>query len=454
MIEPHPAYVELLDLACHKKSKNPDAKKLHYLNDGFFLDLLTWYHLAWLGHSVKQSPLAMELMAQGNGFSIKQRHALLHLMSELFSGLIPRYKALADKDQIELSFTPYAHPIMPLLIDLESMHCALPESPMPKYAAYPKGSERAHWHLQHGIDVFKKYFGKKPQGTWLSEGSISEEAIAMLPAFNLKWTASGEGVWHNSYSLSELDHNNPSARHGLFGPHQLDNTNTHIFFRDDGLSDLIGFEYQDWHADDAVADFMQHLSNIASYLGDKAGEHVVSVILDGENAWEYYPNNAFHFIGALYEQLSKSDIVEVTTFSEAVHCCPVRTLPRLCAGSWVYGSFSTWIGEQGKNIGWEKLIEAKQTYDRVIESEDLNKEQIEKAGMQLAICEGSDWFWWFGDYNPSGSVRDFDTLFRQQLRNLYTLLQQPIPDDLYEPISGGSSDSVANAGTMRRGQDH
>jgi len=177
---------------------------------------------------------------------------------------------------------------------------------------------------------------------------------------------------------------------------------------------------------------------------------VVSVILDGENAWEYYPDNAFHFLGALYDHLSDSEQVNTITFSEALEVCPPQPLPALCPGSWVYGSFSTWIGEADKNRAWELLIEAKQTYDRVVTDKRFDAARLWQLERQLAICEGSDWFWWFGDYNPADSVSDFDRLFRLQLTNLYELLGEPAPPSLAQPISvgGGRAD---NAGTMRRG---
>jgi alpha-amylase/alpha-mannosidase (GH57 family) len=189
-----------------------------------------------------------------------------------------------------------------------------------------------------------------------------------------------------------------------------------MFFRDDGLSDLIGFEYQQWDAVDAAGDFIKHLGNIATFLGDQPGEHVVSVILDGENAWEYYPDNAFHFLGALYERLAASDSVNLLTFSEALDCCPAEPLPKLCAGSWVYGSFSTWIGDPDKNRAWDLLIDAKRVYDRALASKRFGRKQLHRLERQLAICEGSDWFWWFGDYNPADSVSDFDRLYRRQLK--------------------------------------
>jgi alpha-amylase/alpha-mannosidase (GH57 family) len=450
MIDTHASFRELFEMVMSLDGKHVDQTRLGYMNDQFFLDLLSWYHLTWLGHSLKQLPHVQRLLERGNGFTTAIRRDLLQVMCDAFDGLIERYARLAREGQIELSMTPYGHPIVPLLIDLGSMHDALPEAEGPRADAYPGGLERARWHMREGLRVFEHYLGCRPSGVWLSEGGVSTDALKLLDEFGFSWSASGEGVWNNSRYLSGLPANGDEARRSLFCAHQVADCQTRMFFRDDGLSDMIGFEYQQWNAADAAANFGQHIENIAEYLGDDCHEHVVSVVLDGENAWEYYPDNAFHFLGALYDQLSGNPRLQTLTFSEALEKCPPEKLPSLCPGSWVYGSFSTWIGDPDKNLGWDMLIEAKQVYDRVVRTQDISGERLAHLERQLAICEGSDWFWWFGDYNPSDSVSDFDRLYRQQLLNLYRLLDEPPPANLSSPVSTGGG-AAENAGTMRRG---
>jgi alpha-amylase/alpha-mannosidase (GH57 family) len=249
--------------------------------------------------------------------------------------------------------------------------------------------------------------------------------------------------------LSEHDPEKINSKRALFHPHILKGYKPKLFFRDDGLSDLIGFEYSKMNSVDAANDLVNHLVNIADFLGDSANRHVVSVILDGENAWEYYPHNGYYFLDHLYQTLSNHHLVRATTFSQLTDKINTHELESLCAGSWVYGSFSTWIGEPDKNRAWDRLIEAKQAYDEVMLDGKLNDEEAALAVRQLAICEGSDWFWWFGEKNASESVNDFDHLFRAQLKNLYTLLKLEIPANLDEPLSVGGGDSE-NAGTMVR----
>src|SRR3569623_2949300 len=266
---------------------------------------------------------------------------------------------------------------------------------------------------------------------------------------NFAWTASGEGVWRNSCDKSGCPPEQTQTKRALCSPAQVDGCKTRGFFRDDGLADLIGFKYSDWHADDAVGDFVQLLENIATFFGKDANRHVVSVILDGENAWEYFPDNGHHFLNSLYAALSNHPTLKVGTFAEQVAHIPPKPMKRLAAGSWVYGSFSTWIGSDDKNRGWDYLVAAKQAYDSVVATGKLNADQLALATRQLAVCEGSDWFWWFGDYNPASSVSDFEQLYRTQLRELYRLLGVAPPAQLDVPLSSGGG-WAKYAGTMRR----
>jgi len=453
MIQPYPAFHHLLLMIGVADDVGGDSIGLPglmgYLSEQYFLDLLTWYHLVWLGHSLRELPLVERLMAQEKHYSAADRHELLYLMQQCMAGLIPRYRALAQRGQIELSMTPYGHPIVPLLNDFSNLRDAMPDALVPDAASYPGGAARSTWHLQHGVEVFERHFGMKPTGVWLSEGGVSEDALAQLDKMGFAWTASGEGVWRNSCAKSGCPPEQVQTKRALFSPAQVDGFRTRVFFRDDGLSDLIGFKYSDWHADDAVGDFIRHLENIAALFGKEANQQVVSIILDGENAWEYYPDNGHHFLTSLYTALAGRTTLKVGTFAEQAAHLPSIPMKRLAAGSWVYGSFSTWIGSDDKNRGWDYLVAAKQAYDSVVAAGKLSADQLAQATRQLAVCEGSDWFWWFGDYNPASSVSDFEQLYRTQLRELYRLLGVAPPALLDVPLSSGGG-WAENAGTMRR----
>ncbi|MNN30633.1 Glycosyl hydrolase family 57 [compost metagenome] len=219
-----------------------------------------------------------------------------------------------------------------------------------------------------------------------------------------------------------------------------------LFFRDERLSDLIGFEYEKWHGRDAAA----HFVNEANALHQADPHRLIPVFLDGENAWEYYPYNGWYFFNNLYAALEQSDTIRTVTLSQAAAAHRDRRvrLPRLTAGSWVFGTLSTWIGSPDKNHAWELLCTAKQCTDRILDSGRLSAERQAQVLRCLSGCESSDWFWWLGDYNSPQSVASFDLLFRDNLKALYRLLELPVPASLEHPIShGGTSDG---AGTMRR----
>ena len=421
---------------------------LAYYSDQYISDMLVWYHLAWLAENVRMTDQRIEsLMTKEKHFTVHDRHTLVEIIYELISGVIERYKKLALAGRIELSMTPYAHPIVPLLLDLNSTKQALPDAELPLASFYPGGKQRSQWQMQKGIEVFKHYFGFSPQGCWPSEGSISAETIELISDMGIKWLASGETVLRNSLEKSAIE-----ADDCIHSMYQYRDKNIACFFRDDGLSDAIGFKYSDWHADDAVANFIHNLEIIAEQCSNNPNA-IVSIILDGENAWEHYPENGVYFLSALYEQLTQHESINLTTYSEFLASnTEHKSLTEIVAGSWVYGTFSTWIGEKDKNCAWDMLVDAKKTYDRVIKEGRLSKEQRKLVDMQLATCESSDWFWWFGEYNAAESVAAFDEQYRLHLSNLYQLLNEEPPDSLANAFSFGSGEPVTG-GAMLPGQE-
>ena len=420
-----------------------------YVSDQFITDLLVWYHLAWMGETVRRSnDLVQQLMEKGTGFTLHDRRQLLKLIGELLSSVIDRYRELAENGQVELSMTPYAHPILPLLLDVETARDAMPDISMPQLKNYPGGEERVDWHIKEGLATFKQYFGKRPAGCWPSEGGVSAAALHKLEQHGFSWAASGESVFRHSQANAD---NTALAGSSLYQGFTTEGGKLACFFRDDGLSDLIGFTYSDWHADDAVGNLIDHLENIAASTRDQ-DNHLVSIILDGENAWEHFPENAYYFLNTLYQRLSEHKGLKMTTYSEYLTAAPkLPDIKRLVSGSWVYGTFSTWIGDKDKNRGWDMLGDAKKTYDQVVAENNLSGDQILAAQCQLSICEGSDWFWWFGDYNSVDTVSDFERLYRMHLSNLYTMLGEEPPEYLSTVFAHGGG-SPAQTGVMRKGK--
>ncbi len=454
MLAPFPRYNRLH--ALHASLAREGAAALDYLSGAYFADLVTWYHLVWTGETERrQVPLLAELMAKGEGFSLHDRQRLLAYIGATLAALVPRYRALQARGQIELSATPACHPLAPLLLDFRSAQESLPKAPLPLATHYPGGRERVNRHLAAARNSHARRFGNPPAGMWPAEGALSAATARLFADAGCRWAASGENVLRHSLGSASVG--------DAHRPWQLDTApELSLFFRDDRLSDLIGFEYAKWHGRDAAAHFVDQLKAIAAAA--PAGKTpLVSVILDGENAWEYYPYNAYYFFEDLYELLEAQPWVRTRTYADILadtECAQPARLPRLTAGSWVYGTLSTWIGDAAKNHAWDLLCAAKHSYDQVIASGRLDTAATAAAEAQLAVCESSDWFWWFGDYNPAQAVASFDRLFRRNLANLYRRLQLEPPAQLDMPIASGRKDDTAVApgaqsgGTMRRASDH
>jgi alpha-amylase/alpha-mannosidase (GH57 family) len=455
MIEPFPGFRRLRDLY---QSFQPDSDNTAaYLSGQYLADLLTWYHIAWTGESVRRtSTLLPHLLSKGQGFTLAERRALLDLIRDTVCGLLPRYRKLAEGGRVEFSTTPHFHPLAPLLIDFSSTHEALPDAPLPGAPIYPGGRGRMAFHLESAMATHAERFGHPPRGVWPAEGAVSQALLEVCARQDLQWMASGEGVLANS--LRRAGRETGNKLDWLYRPWRVEGTGKGIacFFRDDRLSDLIGFEYCRWHGSDAAAHFVAELESIAR-AAPEGRVPVVSIILDGENAWEFYPYNGYYFFSELYSRLEAHPFIRTATYSswldestcDGVARVPVGEMPRLSAGSWVYGNFATWIGSPDKNHAWDLLVQAKQSFDLVIGSQRLTEDEQRAAMLQLASCESSDWFWWFGDYNSARAVASFDHLYRQNLTQLYRLLKLPVPAILSRPISVGGGTPEAG-GTMRR----
>ena len=388
MVAPYPFYKRLSDL--FKLVETGGNVAISYLSGQYLADLLTWYHLAWCGESVRREhALVINLMSKDENFTYADRKQLLDLIGSSVSGIIPRYRKLAERGQIELSSTPHYHPLAPLLIDLHSARESQPGSSLPQSQSYPGGRDRVQTQLLQAMESHQERFGERPQGIWPAEGAVSTELLNVLAEQGCRWTASGETVLVNSLNHKHLPVSD--QKHYLYRPYRLQGTANaiHCFFRDDRLADLIGFEYSNWNGQDAALHFVTQLQVISKQFveGEKP---LVSVILDGENAWEYYPYNGYHFLNDLYSILEAHHTISTTTYRDYLNqreasgnldFAKEGELPGLVAGSWVYGTFSTWIGSPDKNHAWDLLCAAKQKYDMVMAAGRLNDEE-----QQAAVC--------------------------------------------------------------------
>jgi alpha-amylase/alpha-mannosidase (GH57 family) len=447
MIERYEAYAQLAAQAAEfsKDERVPD------ISDQLLHDLAVWYHIAWLGETVRRDdPRVAALTGHGREFAAAQRRALLGLIGELLSGVLARYRKLAESGQIELAMSPYGHPLLPLLIDFHSARESIPAAPLPHAERYPGGESRGAWHIQEGLRVFRRVFGHLPIGCWPPEGAISAAALEMLAAHGIRWVASGGNVLRSSLERGGMSEQAGAARE--LHAWQLPGVNVKLFFRHDELSDLIGFTYSKWHGDDAVGHFVGELERLARTAADRPGT-LILVALDGENAWEHYPFNGYYFLHGLYAALADHPQLQLTTLGDVLDGQPpIQPLQRVVAGSWVHGTLATWIGDPDKNAGWDLLVQAKIAADEWLATDRPSPRERIAVERQLAVCEGSDWFWWFGDYNPSQAVSEFERLFRHQLAYLYRLAGREPPASLSRTISLGRGEPEGG-GTMRRAHE-
>jgi alpha-amylase/alpha-mannosidase (GH57 family) len=433
---------------CHLAEQALEAGNLPEQSD--LTDLLVWYCLAWMGEFMRsESPLAGRMMEQEGGFSLQDQHELLALIGQQIADILPRYRRLAESGQVELSVTPWSHPILPLLLDFSSAREAIPDVELPA-ASYPGGEARCNWHLQHAIDYFEHHFGFRPTGCWPSEGALSERTLELIQNHGFMWTASGTNVLRNS--LGNDHHESP--QHQLWAAPAENRDGQHLvcIFRDDELADLIGFSYSQWQAVDAVNDLVFRLEQALDHANTQGNsDPTVSIIMDGENAWEYYPENGREFLTLLYQRLTSHPRFQLSTFSDVLKRVPLQPLPRLTAGSWVYGNFSVWIGHPAKNRAWERLIDARQAVDEAIAKDYAGLLPVEQVLEQLSICESSDWFWWLGEEGRAQDGPAFDELFRLQLKALYRLIGVPVPAVLDQPVDDTHSQpDSGEASTMRQ----
>jgi alpha-amylase/alpha-mannosidase (GH57 family) len=439
MLKPFVPYRRLRDLLAFVRAQ--DGHSLTYLSAAYYTDLAIWYLLVWSGESLRRRSLTIpKLKAKGGNFSATERQALLTELGEAVSGLIPRYRALAERGQIELSCTPANHPLAPLMLDFAVAREALANCPLPAAQEYPGGHSRVAEHLVNAQVSHERRFGRPAAGLWPAEGALSAEFLKQIAGAGFQWTASSHSVLR--HSAGDLARTTTP-----WLPPEGTPGDILLFFRDERLSDLNGFEYAKRHGRDAA----QHFIAEVGAIGQREPGCLVPVFLDGENAWEYYPYNAWFFFSDLYKALEQAPGIRTVTLAEvaAQRRESSPRLPRLTAGSWVYGALSTWIGHPDKNRAWELLCELKLCADQALNSGRFDDAVCAQIRHRLAVCESSDWFWWLGDNNPAESVATFDRLFRHNLRSLYCLLELPPPAALDRPLSSGGG-AAESGGTMRR----
>ncbi|MCK9594645.1 MAG: glycoside hydrolase family 57 protein [Candidatus Omnitrophica bacterium] len=411
VIATHPRYYELY--------LNKKANRLFNTQD--YLDLQVWFNLAWIDPCFRQDiPELRQVAEKARFFTEEDKRIVLEKQIDILEAILPAYKDSMAQGQIEVVLSPYYHPILPLLCNTRIAKEANPKSTVPGVNfSFP---EDARLQIDSAVKFYKDKFGRAPIGMWPSEMAVSEHILPFIIQSGIKWILADEAILFKSLKKKKRD------TRALYQPYSLDRKDgsLNIVFRDRNLSDLIGFTYANWKAADAVEDFMKHLENTAEAF--KGKDVLVTVAMDGENAWEYFANDGHDFLELLYRRLSEAKFLKTTTVNEYLNShSTVKKIERLAAGSWIYGEFSKWINNPYKNKAWECLALARQEMERC---KSEGKALTDMAIKQMQILEGSDWFWWAGEDYPGY----FDRLFRMHLANLYSLLDKEIPEYLSRPI--------------------
>lgn len=428
MIRPHPRYYDLLAKRGYPEDEAEWVQAARRFRAQEYLDLQVWFNLAWIDPWLRQHDEALAaLEAKGAHFSEADKRLVLERHRQFVQQIVPAYRAAQQRGQVELTCSPYYHPIMPLLCDLRAATRALPDLELPD--ATFRHPEDARWHLQQALASHETRFGRRSQGLWPSEGSVSEALVGLAIAEGIRWIATDEEILWRTLGRSRT----PEL---LYRPHRLQRSSGElaILFRDRELSDLVGFVYSQWRAELAVQDFLGRLGRLHEQAQQAHQPWLVNVILDGENAWEHYPNDGHAFLSALYEALARDARFRVVTVSEFLDAAPLDShdsLPELFAGSWIDANFATWIGHHEKNTAWVYLARAREDLERA----GQGSAAAAQAWRSFYAAEGSDWMWWFGDTHSSAHDAEFDRLFRLHLGNAYRQLDRPVPEWLQHPVT-------------------
>ncbi len=415
MIAPLTRFKKLYDKRDFKKYSNEEI-----------LDLEVLYLLAWSGFYIKNSsPLIKALIEKGQNFSEDDKRSLVNELCKTVKNILPEYKDKFHNGKIEISTSPYYHPILPLLTNFDSAKVALPHINMPEISN--DFADDAALQISKGLDKFEKIFGKRCKGLWPSEGAVSTDSVREIIKHNISWIATDEDILFASRDIP--------SRKELYYPYDFNGMK--IFFRDKELSNLIGFIYSKWHYKDAAQDFYSRLKSIQAEVRENA---VVTVILDGENVWEFFKNNGIPFLREVYGLIQNDKSINFTLFSEYLEKEGTeKYLTYLHAGSWINANYQIWIGAPEENKAWELVDGAKTVLKKHANNKNKN---FYMAREELLIAEGSDWFWWYGDDFYSEVSDKFDSLFRTHIANVYSFLNEDIPLNVLEPIKEKHSSQI------------
>ena len=446
MIRPYPRYAEL-----HQKraaNNDPFERAVKRFTDRDIRDLQVWSNLTWF------HPLLFDLdsdlrafLQKGHDWTEADKAWMLHKQLEVLRQVIPLHRELMQNGQVELTTTPFYHPILPLLWDKRCARQAMPGCALPKFLDSYR--EDAVAQLKKGVEFHRKLFGANPVGMWPSEGSVSQEVIAAIADQGIEWIATDEEILAASTNGWVSRDGNGFMRNPemLFRPWRIEEQGRQlqIVFRDHALSDLIGFQYQRIDPQHATNDLLGKIDAIgfATAPHNAGRPTLVPIILDGENCWEYFADGGVQFLRTLYRNCVSRPSVQPVRVQDHIREFPATDrISQLFAGSWINHNFAIWIGHQEDHTAWDLLHRTREFLKQSQSEGQHSPEVLARAWDEIFIAEGSDWYWWFGDDHSSAQDGLFDHLFRKHLKNVYILLKAQYPPQLDRPIGSAGQKPI------------
>lgn len=423
MILPHQGFQRLLAKRGTQPGTDLERAASDFSNQEF-TDLQTWFNLTWFGFKARERfPELKELLRKGAGFSEDEKKRVLEIQRQILDGLLPLYRQLYSQGRLEISTTPFYHPILPLLCDTGVAYEASPGISLPSRFSWPQD---AFDQVKSGLDYAEQSLGKRPEGMWPAENAVSDQALRIIAENGVKWANTDEQL---------LKKTRPGKNRAelVYHPYRFQDTDLKLVFRDQEISDIISFNYSQLDAETAVADFIRRLDAIKKQL-DRLGRArgLVLIALDGENPWESFPESGREFLNLLFEKLAAEPGVKTTNLAQALKNYEPEPLYHLAPGTWIKGNFEIWIGHPEENQAWEYLNLVRRDAEEMFKS--AQGPALELAKNELYAAEGSDWFWWYGDDFYSEIDTEFDNIFRTHLKNVYLALGKAPPLLLEEPV--------------------
>jgi alpha-amylase/alpha-mannosidase (GH57 family) len=434
LVRPFPRYWELLNKRGVHFDREEIQRGMRYWSAQDFLDLQTWFNLAWCGYTAERLyPELGALKRKGRLFSEGEKLRVLEVHTEIVRKIVPLYREAEERGQVEITTTPFFHPILPLVYDSALAERCLPGRQFPNRFHWPEDAEA---QLRLAVGQHTELFGRAPRGLWPSEGSVAPELVPLLEKVGLRYFCSDEENLFRSLAQDPGTHGTHPDHLEMFQAWNVEHAGARVaaFFREKPLSDFIGFMAAKNEATESANHLLNHLRAIERVLPNRRG--VIPLILDGENAWETFADGGEGFLRALYAGLSEDPNLESLTMERSLELePPQKTVRSLHTGSWISSNFDIWIGEPEENQAWDLLGSTRDFLQKQIEGGQLSEEQRESALREIYAAEGSDWFWWYGPDFSTENDALFDDLFRQHLKNVYSICGSLPPSILEEPIT-------------------